>query len=249
MRYALLQYEIACNQKVVRTVNTQLHQPGFMFAVGESNRLQQQLVRRMGQAYRRFRASWNGLVRDPYLRDGGDYRYRRYSVLHWRHGKLTVLPHEPHYQSSHYNHVHGGFNRHFRAWLPTTLQNPVLTSIVRWATQQFSRSPQELWRIQAHQFRIVAQPDQLGKPTPEGVHKDGAEYILIMMMDRQNIQGGVSRIYDNAMQPLAEGTLQTQGDLVIVNDHAVYHGVTEIAPAEPTRRAWRDVLVLTFHRQ
>ncbi|MEN9502235.1 MAG: hypothetical protein RI964_1520 [Pseudomonadota bacterium] len=230
-------------------MNTQLQQPGFLFEMGETNRLQRQLVRRMGQAYRRFRASWNGLVLDPYLRDGGSYRYRRYSVFHWQHHQLNVLPHEPHYQSSHYNHVHGGFNRHFRAWLPTTLHNPVLSSIVRWATQQFSRSSHELWRIQAHQFRIVARPNQLGKPTPEGVHKDGAEYILIMMMDRQNIRGGISRIYNNAMQPLVEGTLQAEGDLVIVNDQAVYHGVTEIAPEDPTHRAWRDVLVLTFHRQ
>ncbi len=230
-------------------MNTLLHKPGFVFALGETNRLQHQLSARMGQAYRRFRASWNGLIRDPYLRDGGSYRYRRYSVFQWQYNRLTPLPHEPHYQSSHYNHVHGGFNRHFRAWLPTTLHNPVLPSIVRWAMAQFSRSPQTLWRIQAHQFRIVARDIQAGKPTPEGVHKDGAEYILIMMMDRHNIQGGVSRIYDNAMQPLAEGVLAQTGDLVLVNDHAVYHGVTEIEPEKPAQPAWRDVLVLTFHRQ
>ncbi|MEN9423666.1 MAG: hypothetical protein RL122_1049, partial [Pseudomonadota bacterium] len=180
--------------------------------MGETNRLHQQLARRMGQAYKRFRQSWGGLLLDPYLRDGGQYRYRRYSVFQWKNNALEILPHEPHYQSSHYNHVHGGFNRHFRAWLPTTLQNPVLTEIIRWSIQQFSRSPAELWRIQAHQFRIIASDGQFGKPTPEGVHKDGAEYILIMMMDRHNIQGGVSRIYDNTMQPLGEGTLEQAGD-------------------------------------
>lgn len=229
-------------------MNTVLKNPGYLFAVGASGRLHQHLVQRMGQAYQRFRQSWSTLLRDPYLRDGGDYRYRRYSVFHWQNTQLKVLPHEPHYQSSHYNHVHGGFNRHFRGWLPTTLQNSALKEIVRWATTQFSHSPRDLWRIQAHQFRIVARPDQLGRPTPEGVHKDGAEFILIMLMDRQNVQGGVSRIYNNAMQPLAEGVLEQPGDLVIVNDHAVYHGVTEITPLDPTRSAWRDVLVLTFHK-
>lgn len=229
-------------------VDTLLQKPGFMFAMGKNNRLQQQLARRMGQAYQRFRHSWGGLLLDPYLRDGGNYRYRRYSVFHWKNNALDVLPHEPHYQSSHYNRVHGGFNRHFRAWLPTTLKNPALKEIVRWATQQFSRSPAELWRIQAHQFRIIARLDQQGKPTPEGIHKDGAEYILIMMMDRHNVNGGVSRIYGNDMRPLAEGTLAQAGDLVLVNDHAVYHGVTEISPADPTQPAWRDVLVLTFHK-
>lgn len=219
-----------------------------MFAMGDTNRLQRRLARRMGQAYKRFRDSWGGLLLDPYLRDGGDYRYRRYSVFHWQYNALTVLPHEPHYQSSHYNRVHGGFNRHFRGWLPTTLANPVLKEVIGWAVQQFSRNPAELWRIQAHQFRIIARPDQPGKPTPEGIHKDGAEYILIMMMDRHNVDGGESRIYDNTMRPLAEGTLAQAGDLVLVNDHAVYHGVTAISPADPTQPAWRDVLVLTFHK-
>ena len=230
-------------------MNTLLHKPGYLLAVGEASRLQSHLSQRMGQAYKRFRASWNGLLRDPYLRDGGDYRYRRYSVFHWKNNQLEVLPHEPHYQSSHYNHVHGGFNRHFRAWLPTTLKNPVLTEIIRWSTQQFSRSPVDLWRIQAHQFRIVAQGDKAGRPTPEGVHKDGAEYILIMMMDRHNVSGGVSHIYDNEMRPLGEGMLEQAGDLVLVNDHAVYHGVTEISASDSTHPAWRDVLVLTFHKQ
>jgi hypothetical protein len=230
-------------------VNTLLQKPGFILALGEASQLQQHLTQRMGQAYQRFRQSWNNLLRDPYLRDGGSYRYRRYSVFHWQNKRLTVLPHEPHYQSSHYNHVHGGFNRNFRAWLPTTLNNPALLEIVRWATGLFSHNPSELWRIQSHQFRIVARPDQLGKPTPEGVHKDGAEYILIMMMDRHNVQGGVSRIYDNDMRPLGEGTLEQAGDIVLVNDRAVYHGVTEISPQDPTQPAWRDVLVLTFHKQ
>jgi hypothetical protein len=68
-------------------------------------------------------------------------------------------------------------------------------------------------------------------------------------MDRHNVSGGVSRIYNNEMHPLGEGTLEQAGDLVLVNDHAVYHGVTEIYPSDPAHPAWRDVLVLTFHKQ
>lgn len=234
---------------LVKTVNKQLQYPGYLLMAGSPNSLHQQLVRHRGQAYRRFRQSWNGLLRDPYLRDGGSYRYRRYSVFHWHQYKLSVLPHEPHYQSNHYNPVNGGFNRHFRAWLPATQHNPVLRAIIRWTVGQFSHNPAQRWRIQAHQFRIQAHADQAGKPTPEGVHKDGAEYILIMLIDKQNVQGGISRLYDNAMQSLGEGTLEQPGDLVLVNDHAVYHGVTEIHPVRPAQPAWRDVLVLTFHRQ
>lgn len=226
-----------------------LHKPGFVAQVDGQCQLHQYLTQHMGQAYQQFRHSWGQLVRDPYLRDGGHYRYRRYSVFRWQHGRLKLLPHEPHYQSKHYNPMHGGFNRHFRPWLASTLANPVLPAVVRFAASHFSTNPAEQWRIQAHQFRIVATASEQGKPTPEGVHKDGAEYILIMLVDRQNVQGGVSQIYDNAKQPLAELTLQQPGDYVLVNDHAVYHGVTPISPVEPGRPAWRDVLVMTFHYQ
>lgn len=231
-------------------MNAQLNQRGFIAAVGDSqNRLQTQLRQQMAHAYQRFCRSWNQLLPDPYLRDGGRYRLRRYSVFHWQYGKLKQLPHEPHYQSSYHNAVHGGFNRHFRAWLPTTVSNPVFKRLIAWSVEQFSANPSQLWRIQAHQFRIVASALEEGRPTPEGVHKDGADYILIMLLDRHNVQGGVSHIYNNQMQALGQCTLSTSTDLLLVNDHKVYHGVTPIMPEDKSQAAWRDVLVLTFHRQ
>lgn len=231
-------------------MNAQLNQAGFIAAIGDSrNRLQRELFTQMAHAYQRFCQSWNQLLPDPYLRDGGRYRLRRYSVFHWQQGKLKQLPHEPHYQSSYHNAVHGGFNRHFRAWLPTTVANPVFKKLITWSVAQFSANPQQLWRIQAHQFRIVASALEEGRPTPEGVHKDGADYILIMLLDRHNVQGGVSHIYNNQMQALGQCTLSGSADLLLVNDHKVYHGVTPILPEDKSQAAWRDVLVLTFHKQ
>ncbi|PID48772.1 MAG: hypothetical protein CR991_10060 [Proteobacteria bacterium] len=203
----------------------------------------------MAQAYARFRQSWNQLLPDLYLRDGGHYRLRRYSVFLWEKAKLKPLPYEPHYQSSHYNKLHGGFKRHFRPWQATTIHNPVLSAIIRWSIEQFSHDPAQAWRIQAHQFRIRTSVHEEGKPTPEGIHKDGADYILIMLLDRHNIEGGVSQVYDNERRPLAEVTLQATGDLLLVNDAQVYHGVTPVKPKNSAEAAWRDVLVLTFHRQ
>ncbi|MEZ5451122.1 MAG: 2OG-Fe dioxygenase family protein [Thiolinea sp.] len=231
-------------------MNPLLTQPGYLIATsGQNNALQMRLQQRMAQAFARFCRSWSQLLPDPYLRDGGRYRLRRYSVFHWEREQLTRLPYEPHYQSSYHNAVHGGFNRHFRSWLPTTVFNPVLREIIRWSIAQFSTHPAHRWRIQAHQFRIVASAQEEGRPTPEGVHKDGADYILIMLLDRQNVQGGVSHIYDNAMQPLEQCQMRARGDLLLVNDREVYHGVTPILPEDASRPAWRDVLVLTFHRQ
>ena len=227
-----------------------LQQPGYQLAIGVNNPLQRQLVQFSANAYQRFVKSWNQLCRDPFLRDGGSYRLRRYSVFHWQQGRLTLLPYEPHYQSSHYNKVHVVFNLHFRPWLSTTANNEAFKRIVQWSIEQFgARALQQTWRIQAHQFRILARAHEVGKPTPEGVHKDGADYILVMLLERQNIVGGESQLFDNAMQPLEQATLSQRGDLVLINDAKVYHGVTEIEPQNTVLPAWRDVLVLTFHKQ
>jgi hypothetical protein len=51
------------------------------------------------------------------------------------------------------------------------------------------------------------------------------------------------------MQAIGQCTLSSSTDLLLVNDHKVYHGVTPIFPEDKTQAAWRDVLVLTFHRQ
>lgn len=227
----------------------QLNHLGYLFDAGEHNSLHQHLTQYCGNAYARFRQSWSQLCLDPYLRDGGSYRKRRYSVFTWRKGELDLLPHEPHYQSNFYNVVHGGFNRHFRPWLDTTIQNPAFKIIIQWAMATVGAKPTQKWRIQAHQFRIEASQLEQGKPTPEGVHKDGADYILIMLMDRHNVSGGESHIFDNDMQPLAEQTLEQAGDLALINDEKVYHGVTPIHREEADKAAWRDVMVLTFHKQ
>jgi hypothetical protein len=57
------------------------------------------------------------------------------------------------------------------------------------------------WRIEVHQFRIEARSDAAGEPTPEGVHRDGVDYVLVLMVDRANIASGTTTIH------AADGTL------------------------------------------
>ena len=50
------------------------------------------------------------------------------------------------------------------------------------------------WRIEVHQFRIEAL-GRAGEPTPEGVHRDGVDYVLVLMVDRHNIASGTTTIH------------------------------------------------------
>lgn len=223
-----------------------LKHQGYLVCTGK-HRLMNVLRTHQWQYFLRFADQWNYLKVDPFLRDEGKYRQRRYSVFHWRSGKLCQLPHEPHFQKSQYNGLHGGFNRFFYPWHVTLNVEKLLSSIVFWVTSRISHNPNQQWRIQAHQFRIIATAGQVGKPTPEGVHKDGADFILIMLMNRKNIIGGVSQIYNNDQELVDEVCLSQEGDLLLIDDEKVFHGVTAVASSSPSGCAYRDVLVLTFH--
>ncbi len=62
-----------------------------------------------------FVDSWNDLQLDTYLPDGHRYRRRRHATLSARTGedKVTLEPHQPHYQSIDYNPLVGGIERWF----------------------------------------------------------------------------------------------------------------------------------------
>jgi hypothetical protein len=102
------------------------------------------------------------------------------------------------------------------------------------------------WRVEVHQFRIEARPGERGLPTPEGVHRDGVDYVLVLLVGRQNIAEGVTTIHGADGTPLGSFTLTDPFDAALVDDHRVAHGVTPVEPLHPDAAAHRDVLVVTF---
>ena len=210
-----------------------------------------EILKQYEDDFRLFHQSWNDLPPDDFLSDGGHYRFRRYSVFSWsmKKSELELLPHEPHFQSTYRNNMNGGINRDFEPFKESTINNPIFTAMIMFVIQQISHQDKQKWRIQAHQFRIEANSEEAGQPTPEGIHRDGADFILIMVLDRQNINGGVSHIYDDAKHLIFGGLLDGSGDAVIINDKLVWHGVSEVYPIDKRKKGHRDVLVLTFHNK
>ena len=209
-----------------------------------------EIIHTLPDDYQNFHKSWENLPADNFLSDGGHYRFRRYSVFNWiMNDELVLLPHEPHFQSTYRNNMNGGINRDFEAMQADTVANPVLKSFIQLIAPQFSFKNEKSWRIQAHQFRIVAKAEEAGNPSPEGIHRDGADFILIMVLHRENITGGVNHIYDNNKRLLFGSVLTEPGDALLIDDRMVWHGVSEIYPIDIEKPAYRDVLVLTFHNQ
>jgi hypothetical protein len=116
--------------------------------------------------------------------------------------------------------------------------------------QLFSRiSGNHPWHIELHQFRIEARDGQKGNPTPEGVHRDGVDFVIVIMIKRVNIESGATSIFNLDNQLVGEFTILDTFDMAIVNDQKVYHGVTPIIQIDPDEEAYRDVLVMTFKKK
>ncbi len=196
-----------------------------------------------------FAASWNDLPRDTHLPDGHRYRRRRHATLSAGAGEtlFRIEAHQPHYQAREYNSLVGGIERSFEPIDPGILAGPSFTTIMAFTLSLFGGlRPDTDWHIECHQFRIEARPDAVGLPTPEGVHRDGVDCVLVLLVDRQNIESGTTTVHALDGTPLGSFTLVQPLDSALVDDTRVMHGVTAVKPLDPAMVAYRDVLVVTL---
>lgn len=194
-------------------------------------------------------ASWAGMPEDAYMADGGRYRRRRHAVfVAGRDGPVQRAPHQPHYQSRDYNPLNGGVERWFEPIPDAITQGPSFGTILRFCRDVFGRLMPEAshWHIEAHQFRIEPVAGQDAHPTPEGVHRDGVDYVLVLLMRRHNLQRGTTTIHRPDGELLGSFTLTEPFDATLIDDRRVHHGVTPVEPLREGEPAYRDVLVVTF---
>lgn len=199
-----------------------------------------------------FAASWNDLGLDTFMADGGRYRRRRFAAFAVAPGLLERKPHQPHWQSRDYNPLNGGVQRWFEPVTDAIAHHPVTRGVIATGLDLFdplSPASDAPWHVEMHQFRIEARAGEQGLPTPEGMHRDGVDWVIVMLVDRQNVDSGVTDIFAPDGSSLGSFTLTTPGDAVFLDDHRVLHGVTPIRPRNAQAPAVRDVLVVTFRRQ
>jgi hypothetical protein len=201
-----------------------------------------------------FADSWNDLGVDTFMADGGRYRRRRFAAFRIARDIIARKPHQPHYQSRDYNPLNGGIERWFEAVTAATGDHPALTAILRACRLLFDRLTPgsvrpDAWHVEIHQFRIETGPGQHGQPTPEGLHRDGVDWVLVLLVRRVNVASGETTIYDLAKTPLGSFTLTEPFDAALTDDGRVFHGVTAVTPIDPALPAHRDVLVVTFRRE
>lgn len=190
---------------------------------------------------------WGALPQDQYLRDGGRYRARRHACFVQNGGELQLAPHRAHWQPTSYNALHGGLERWFEPIAPEVVKAPVWTQLLASIGSVFAQiRPVERWFIEAHQFRIDT-VSGIGRPTPEGAHRDGVDFVALMLVQRRNVRGGETRVFDANGPSGVRFTMEEPWSLLLMDDVRVIHETTPIQ--SDGEGGVRDTLVLTYRAE
>ena len=195
-------------------------------------------------------ASWNEMPVDPYLRDGGHYRRRRHGSFVVDAQSSRQVAQRAHFQSPEYNALHGGMERWFEPLSPALVGERWWSSLlIGLARVCAGVQPTPRWFVEAHQFRIDTH-EGIGRPTPEGAHRDGVDFVALFLIARHAIRGGETRVFAADAPQGQRFTLREPWSLLLLDDARVIHESTPIQPLshEDEAGGHRDTLVLTFRK-
>lgn len=191
---------------------------------------------------------WADLPPDEYLRDGGRYRFRRHASLVMSEDSRRILRRveRPHWQPTDYNALHGGYERRFAPVHDETLADPALLALLTGlATTCAAAAGHALPFVEVHQFRIDT-AGGIGRPTPEGAHRDGVDFVAVVLVERVKVRGGETRVFEANGPTGLRFTMAEPGTALLLDDARMIH---ETTPLQPEGEAGhRDTLVITWRR-
>lgn len=204
------------------------------------------------QAWLSLSIDYADLPVDKYLPDGGKYRFRRYGRFRYlpTSGELARLPHINYFQNADINRVTGGYLRRFAPLLDNTFENPFLHELIRFDFLHFPVSAslrESWWEVQVHLIRVIADAAVYGLPTPEGIHRDGAEFVTVHLAELINAAGGEVSIYTDDKNLLNRFRLDKILDSYLFNDADLWHQAEAIRPVDDAHRAIRSILTFDYH--
>jgi hypothetical protein len=199
------------------------------------------------EALQALESSWAHLPPDQYLKDGGRYRRRCHASFEVAQDVAQAMAHRAHWQPLSYNALHGGMQRWFEPMAAEVVQQTAWQKLLCWLGRVASAAQgAQTWFTEAHQFRIDT-TDGIGRPTPEGAHRDGVNWVAVFLIGRHGIKGGETRVFDMASPRGQRFTLTEPWSVLLLDDTRVIHETTPIQPE--MEGGWRDTLVITLRAE
>lgn len=99
--------------------------------------------------------------------------------------------------------------------------------------------------INFHQVRLISYSKNESDNSPEGIHQDGADYIVsALVLDRHNVTGGESRIYDENKNKILFEKKLNKNEMIFQEDRSLWHDVTPIQSLCKEKLGFRDIIGL-----
>jgi hypothetical protein len=96
-----------------------------------------------------------------------------------------------------------------------------------------------------HQVRLLSYPAIPSDNAPEGIHQDGADWIVsALVMNKSNVQHDRSVVYDSNKRPVYSTCLD-EGEFIFQDDRSLWHDITPIE-CIPGYVGYRDILGFDF---
>ncbi len=99
--------------------------------------------------------------------------------------------------------------------------------------------------ITVHHVRILTAQDRIRSNSPEGIHQDGYPYLATaLVVEKENISGGVSEIFDDDKKTLIFKTTLGIGEGILQPDRGtkLWHWVTSTEPTDPKKIGVRSII-------
>jgi hypothetical protein len=189
---------------------------------------------------------------DPHLFEGEGERFRRYArfAINPIKQTLELFEHDLFFQAKKFDQLYGDIHRQFAPMTYAEYGNDFFQQLV---IESFFALPiplalsEETFEVSAHMIRISATPNShVGRPAPEGIHRDGYHYGSIHLMQRENVNGADNQIFDLNKNLIDQSRLVDAMDSIYFDDSAIFHGVTPFAAENCLQRATRDMLILLY---
>ena len=188
--------------------------------------------------------SFNKLPPDTNEKSQGKYfRYRKFSRMIVSNRKFSTIGNTKFFQNKKINRYAGGKIRKFRPIDPKVLNEFAII----FKSNFLEKISKKRIEIGFHQLRIKCGKNYVGYPVPEGWHKDGFEYVIILNIGSKNIKGGVSRIKNeiDSDHDVFSWFLD-KGEYILLNDRKFFHYTDPINVANNKSEGSRDTLVITI---
>lgn len=189
---------------------------------------------------------------DQHLFAGEGERRRKYARLLIDPNRkiLEIFKHDLFFQDKKFDDLYGNIHRSFAPMALEDYKNNFFQMLVVESyrslplTDELKNVPFE---ISVHMIRIQATPaSTIGRPAPEGIHRDGYHFGSIHLMRRENISGAENNIYDLEKKLIHQVQLDEPMDSIYFDDAAIFHGVSPFEAIDKNLQATRDMLILLY---